>query len=203
MSDIISLKRVWLIIRAHVLTNVWKYVLYALSIPVMVILVRMISYVWDIDLGRAYTSYFVFMPYIVVSFSAIWFSKPLRSAPENAIELIRPYSVFDRILSVIIWVGIIQVGYLIIATYLSILLTTGFFYEDRLLNGMNNLFVFFKMYYGEFFTYIIICSLVVSNVGLCLIYFAGGIFFRKTSWIKTYLILFLSGTVTNCLLFYA
>ena len=204
MEDIISLKRVWLIIRAHVLTNVRKYVLYALSIPIIMISVWMILYVWGIDLKNTFLIYANFAFFVILSFSVIWFSKPLRSAPANTIELIRPYSVLDRILSVIIWMGVVQVGYFIIVTCIFVLLINGFFDGNPLFDpiDLKYLAYHFKIHYGGIYIYI--AALYAYIISYCLMYFAGGVFFKKAAWVKTYFILFLfSSKVMDFLLFYA
>lgn len=172
-------------IRAHLLTHFRTYILcglfgFLLQL-LMILAVKLIFREKPISDFAQYTIFYS-VAYFSVAVMACWFARPLRATPDNLLALTCPCKKGERIASVILWVGVVQV--LILAALYYLAFWVSGFFPTR---NFSEVIGFQKLLSNEVLWQTNL--LVVTSLN-AIVFFAGGIFFKRLALIKTWLTLF-------------
>ena len=183
MTD--SFSRIFLMIRAHVLTHFRTYMLCGLFAfllqLLLILLVKLLLKEKPISDYMQYTLFYS-VAYFSVSIMASWFARPLRATPDNLLSLTCPCKKGERIASVILWVGVVQV-LILAALYYVAFWVSGFVPTSN----FSEVIGFQKLLSNEVLWQTNL--LVVTSLN-AIVFVAGGVFFKRLALIKTWLTLF-------------
>lgn len=176
--------RVYLLIRAHLLTNVCTYLLFALfGFLAQLLLILFLRWVLREEAVPNLVQYilFYFVTYIVVTVMAAWFAKPLRANPDQLMALTLPCKPVERMVAVVLWVGIVQV-----------MVLTALFYAAFFVSDLFPLPIYTKpLPLAHLFSrsYLPGSHLLIATVMNVIVFYSGGVYFKKSAFIKTWLTL--------------
>lgn len=176
--------RIYLLIRAHLLTHIRTYLLFTLfGFLAQLLLILFLRWVGREEGLPDIAQYmlFYFVTYLSVTVMAVWFAKPIRSNPDQLMALILPCKPIERMVAVVLWVGIVLV-LVLTALYYAAFFVSNLFplpISARPIS-LQSLFAnhFFPGYY-----------LLVATVMNVMVYYAGGVYFKRLAFIKTWLTL--------------
>lgn len=176
--------RIYLLIRSHLLTHIRTYLIFTLfGLLSQLLLILFLRWVGREEALPDLVQYllFYFVTWLSVTVMAVWFAKPLRSNPDQLMALILPCKPVERMVAVVLWVGIVLV------LVLTALYYAAFFVSDLFpLPIPARPISLQSLFANRFFPGSSLFFATVMNV---IVFYAGGVYFKRLAFIKTWLTL--------------
>ncbi|MGE4567584.1 MAG: hypothetical protein AB7C90_00170 [Bacteroidales bacterium] len=176
--------RIYLLIRSHLLTHIRTYLIFTLfGLLSQLLLILFLRWVVSReepvpDVAQYFLLYFV--TWFSVTVMAVWFAKPLRSNPDQLMALILPCKPVERMVAVVLWVGIVLV------LVLSALFYAAFYLSDLFPLVYSRPISLQSLFANRFLPGSSLFFATVMNV---IVFYAGGVYFKRLAFIKTWLTL--------------